>query len=224
MKNPPNWVRKLLPSYLKHFLMRTRVRLLYGATIYSGTVISLQTILGKRVRISRDCVIDCKKIGDFSYMGDNVDVGQGVMIGKFCSLARMINIGSANHPFLKVSTHPCFFDNYYKFVKHLPVLLNDKPPTMIGNDVWIGSNAQVLRGVTIGDGAVIGAGAVVTKDVSPYAIVGGVPAKLIKYRFDQGTIDGLLKIKWWDWPIEKIKTNTQYFDNPTEFVNKFRDT
>lgn len=93
----------------------------------------------------------------------------------------------------------------------------------IGNDVWIGANAVILPGVTVGDGAVIAAGAVVTKDVKPYSIVGGVPAKLIKYRFEPWQIELLLKLKWWDWPLEKIKENITLFQNPKKFFEEYKD-
>lgn len=92
---------------------------------------------------------------------------------------------------------------------------------MIGNDVWIDMNAIVMRGVKIGDGAVIAAGAVVTKDVAPYSIVGGNPAKLIKYRFTEEVIGKLLEIKWWDWDEEKIRRNSAIFYDTENFVKVF---
>lgn len=97
------------------------------------------------------------------------------------------------------------------------------PPIFIGNDVWIGYNVLILPGVTIHDGAVCAAGAVVTHDVPPYTIVGGVPAKPIRRRFSDEMIEKLLKIRWWDWPEEKIKENLEYFYQPEEFVERFSD-
>ena len=92
---------------------------------------------------------------------------------------------------------------------------------MIGNDVWIGRNAIILPGNTIGDGAIIAAGAVVTHDVPPYTIVGGVPARPIRKRFSDDIIEKLLEIKWWDWPEEKIVENFEYFYQPEKFAEKF---
>ena len=96
-------------------------------------------------------------------------------------------------------------------------------PVTIGNDVWIGANVCILPGISIGDGAVLAAGAVITKDVPPYAIVGGVPAKVIKYRFSEDIIKKLLKIKWWNWEEEKVKKNKDLFYDPVKFVERFSE-
>jgi len=107
----------------------------------------------------------------------------------------------------------------YKYLEGHPVTKGD---IIIGNDVWIGMNATILSGVTIGDGAVIGANSLVTKDVELYMIVGGNPAIPIRKRFDQQTIDRLLRIKWWDWDIEKIKRDVSdlLFDQAEQFLDK----
>jgi acetyltransferase-like isoleucine patch superfamily enzyme len=94
--------------------------------------------------------------------------------------------------------------------------LTSRGPITIGHDVWIGRRAMIMSGVTIGNGAVIGAGAVVTRDVAPYSIVGGVPAKLIRFRFEQPTIDALQRIRWWDWPDDDIRSRVDLFDLPAE--------
>lgn len=131
-----------------------------------------------------------------------------LIIGKFCSIAcgAKFLFNSANHKMASLSTYtfPLFFEEWGLEKKNVAQAWDQKGDIIIGNDVWIGYEAVILSGVTIGDGAVIGCRAVVTKDVPPYTIVGGVPAKSIRKRFDEETIKELQKIKWWDWPEEKI--------------------
>ncbi|MBN2212543.1 MAG: CatB-related O-acetyltransferase [Sedimentisphaerales bacterium] len=132
-------------------------------------------------------------------------------IGRFCSIARHVSILlGGNHHAGRISTYP-----FGKFPDRWPGaaasgdISYSKGDVIIGNDVWIGEGAVILSGVTVADGAVIGAHAVVTKDVEPYAIVAGNPARVIRKRFDDNTIARLLEVKWWDWPEEKI---TRYAD------------
>lgn len=129
-------------------------------------------------------------------------------IGKFCSIAcgTKFIFNSANHTLSSLSTYPfpIFFEEWGLDVRDITKAWDNKGDIVIGNDVWIGYEAVILAGVTVGDGAVIGARAVVTKDVPPYTIVGGVPAKPIRMRFDQEMVDALQKIRWWDWPKERI--------------------
>ncbi|HJB35756.1 MAG TPA: CatB-related O-acetyltransferase [Candidatus Blautia merdipullorum] len=131
-----------------------------------------------------------------------------LIIGKFCSIAcgAKFLFNSANHRIASLSTYtfPLFFEEWGLEKENVAQAWDQKGDIIIGNDVWIGYEAVILSGVTIGDGAVIGCRAVVTKDVPPYTIVGGVPAKPIRKRFDEETIKELQKIKWWDWPEEKI--------------------
>ena len=131
-----------------------------------------------------------------------------LIIGKFCSIAcgAKFLFNSANHTFRSLSTYPfpLFFEEWGLDKKNVTDSWDNKGDIVIGNDVWIGYEAVVMAGVTIGDGAVIGARAVVTKDVLPYTIVGGIPAKPIRKRFSEETISALLALKWWDWPKEKI--------------------
>ena len=132
-----------------------------------------------------------------------------LIIGKFCSIAcgAKFIFNSANHSLSSLSTYPfpIFFEEWDLNVKDITEAWDNKGDIVIGNDVGIGYEAVLLAGVTIGDGAVIGTRAVVTKDVPPYTIVGGVPAKPIRKRFTQETIEFLLKIKWWNWPEERIR-------------------
>lgn len=144
-----------------------------------------------------------------------------IIIGKFCSIASGVKfMAGGEHDFKRVSTFP--------FSKKMNKLLNkqesfSKGEIKIGNDVWIGTDAIILSGVNIGDGAVIAARSVVVKNIPPYAIVGGNPAKIIKMRFSDSQIVDLLKIKWWDWDEEFIRENIEYFyGNVEAFISKFR--
>ena len=134
-----------------------------------------------------------------------------LIIGKFCSIAcgAKFLFNSANHTLASLSTYPfpLFFEEWGLDKKNVAKSWDNKGDIIIGNDVWIGFEAVILAGVTIGDGAIIGTRAVVTKDVPPYTIVGGIPAKPIKKRFDEDVISDLLRVKWWDWSNEKIARN-----------------
>ena len=134
-----------------------------------------------------------------------------LMIGKFCSIAcgAKFIFNSANHTLSSLSTYPfpLFFEDWWLKQEEVADSWDNKGDIAIGNDVWIGYEAVIMAGVTIGDGAIIGTRAVVTKDVPPYTIVGGVPARLIRKRFPDETISELLKIRWWDWPRERIAEN-----------------
>ena len=132
-----------------------------------------------------------------------------LIIGKFCSIAcgAKFIFTSANHTLKSLSTYPfpIFFEEWKLDKKNVTSAWDNKGDIVIGNDVWIGYEAVVLSGVHIGDGAIIGTRAVVTKDIPPYTIVGGTPAKEIKKRFDHETINKLQQIQWWNWPFEKIQ-------------------
>lgn len=134
-------------------------------------------------------------------------------IGKFCSIAcgAKFLFNSANHTMRSLSTYPfpIFFEEWELDAKNICNAWDNKGDIIIGNDVWIGYEAVILSGVTIGDGAIIGSRAVVTKDVAPYTIVGGVPAKPIRKRFDDETIQKLENISWWDWDEKKIRKSIQ---------------
>lgn len=125
------------------------------------------------------------RIGYRSYANDSFF--RNVEIGRFCSIGRRCSIGAARHPVSTLSTHPAAFPDRFEV----------GPRTVVGNDVWIGDNVVVMAGLTLADGAVIGAGAVVTRDVGPYEIVGGVPARLIRNRFDAETVARLTASQWW---------------------------
>ena len=140
-----------------------------------------------------------------------------LIIGRFCSIgcgAKFL-FNSANHTVSSLSTYPfpLFFEEWELEKKNVTDSWDNKGDIIIGNDVWIGYEAVIMAGVTIGDGAIIGARAVVTKDVAPYTIVGGIPAKSIRKRYSEETIDLLTELKWWDWPEERIAKNIKAIQN-----------
>lgn len=139
-----------------------------------------------------------------------------VHIGKYCAVARNVTFQGVNHDMHKAGIQIKF----YREVVGEKLERVQKGPIIVGNDVWIGTRAIILSGVSIGDGAVIGAGAVVTKDVEPYEIVAGVPARHIKWRFPEHIRNQLLEIKWWNWSEEKIKKNKKFF---TTDLSKAKD-
>lgn len=134
-----------------------------------------------------------------------------LVIGKFCSIAcgAKFIFTSANHTLKSLSTYPfpIFFEEWGLDSANITEAWDKKGDIVIGNDVWIGYEAVILSGVTVGDGAIIGTRAVVTKDVPPYTIVGGIPARCIRRRFDEETVTKLRELKWWEWSDEKIKEN-----------------
>lgn len=161
-------------------------------------------------------------LNDFTYIAGNTKISK-TSIGKFSSIGPDCKIGLGKHPSSTfVSTHPIFFSNLNQAQISFAdkSYFNEFENITIGNDVWIGSNVLVIDGVNIGDGAIIAAGSIVTKDIPSYAIVGGVPAKLIKYRFEKDEIRKLLEIKWWNMDIDYLKNNFIQFHNIKSFVKE----
>ena len=160
-------------------------------------------------------------IGRYSYTCYD-DVIVNCEIGQFCSISDDVIIGGAEHPIDWVSTSPVFQNvkrsgPKIRFAKHD---FEGVPITIIGNDVWIGVRVIVKAGVKIGDGAIVAAGAVVSKDVPPYAVVGGVPAKVIKYRFEENVIKQLLESKWWEFSDEVIRKYAHLIKSPVDFLSE----
>ena len=182
-------------------------------TVYLKSVITDQNIIVGDYTMYNDFVNDPRQFEKNNVLYHYPINHDRLKIGKFCSIpcgARFL-FNSANHTMNSLSTYPfpIFFEEWGLDVKDITSAWDNKGDIVIGNDVWIGYEAVIMAGVTIGDGAIIGARAVVTKDVPPYTIVGGVPAKQIRKRFSDETISELLNLKWWDWPIEKISRNIE---------------
>ena len=154
------------------------------------------------------------KIDSFSYVSYFSHI-QNVTVGKYCSIAKRVSIGLGFHPTNFISSSPIFYSPRNPLFKSLvkDKKFEDLKPSFIGNDVWIGANTVILDGVTIGHGSIIGANSVVTKNIEPYSIVGGVPAKLIRKRFSEEEIKFLLGLEWWNQPYD-------FFCNP-EVVTLF---
>ena len=155
-----------------------------------------------------------------SLWGPNLDIltkNQKVSIGSFCSIARNVSIQTYNHNYKKPTTY-LIGQNIFneKWGNEFP----SKGDIIIMNDVWIGSHSVIINGVTIHNGSVVAANSVVTKDVPPYAIVAGSPAKVIGYRLDEQKIKYLENLSWWDWPLEKIKENKSFFEVEFEQIKK----
>lgn len=162
-------------------------------------------------------------LGRHSYVGYDSEVHH-CQIGAFCSIANHFIVGGAEHPMQWASTSPAFLSTKGGArVRFAKFDYNGTKKTVIGNDVWIGSRVIVKSGVKIGDGAIVGSGSVVTKDVPPYAIVVGCPAKIIKFRFDDNTIKALIESQWWELPDEEIKYVANYIRDPLIFVDKIKE-
>jgi len=178
--------------------------------------------LEDNIIINSRCFLLKVSMGKFSYVAERSYL-QRVHIGRFCSIGPYLMSGFGEHPTDFISTNPVFFSTF----KQCGVSFSDRnyfdelEDIHIGHDVWIGARAFIRNGVKIGNGAIIAAGAVVVKDVPDYAIVGGVPAKIIRYRFPKQVIEQLLELQWWNWSESKLREAQPYFacDDVTPFLN-----
>lgn len=178
--------------------------------------------LGEQVAVLDRTVLHRVCLGNFSYVSNDSSL-INVTVGRFCSIAPYVQLGLAPHPSrVIVSTYPAFYTDQnigcpLSFRKD-KIFDDSVLKTSIGHDVWIGSNVILPGGIDVGIGAIIAAGAVVVKDVPPYAVVGGNPAKIIRYRFSDEQIKVLLASEWWNWSIEKIIRNVDNFSDINKFV------
>ena len=221
-------------NFIRHKILFPKAQIRYSAyvdgksKVGEHTKISARTKvrnsdIGMNAKIFADCIVNDSilenftaiypttrlfyvSVGQFSYLALGSALSD-VEIGSFCSVGPGVYIGMGNHPTDFVSTSPVFYSTQgqcgISFADH--DLFDEQVKTLVGNDVWIGANVFIRNGIKIGNGAIIAAGAVVVNDVPDYAIVGGVPAKLLRYRFSDDIIASLLAIKWWNWDIARLR-------------------
>lgn len=211
-------------------LRKTKLRFSHKVKLKKGCVIGKNVILEGMNVIGEKAALSNTKVGYGTFIGPFSEF-TGSIIGKFCSIGSHVKVITGQHPSsIFVSTHPAFFSllkqagftfvNQQLFNENRCADTSTKAFVLIGNDVWIGSEVLILEGVKIGDGAIVGAGAVVTKDIEPYSINIGVPARVKGYRFEKKYIELLLKLKWWDKDLGWIKRNSHLFNDIERFIEE----
>lgn len=183
-------------------------------TVYLNTVVKDPSIVVGDYTIYNDFISDPRQFAQNNVLYHYPINHERLIIGKFCSIACGVKFlfNCANHTLKSLSTYtfPLFYEEWELEKSNVASAWDNKGDIVIGNDVWIGFEAVVLAGVKIGDGAIIGTRAVVTKDVPPYSIVGGIPAKVIRKRYSPDIIEQLLSLRWWDWTKDRIKRNLPF--------------
>lgn len=223
---------KMIGNYIKEILRPKRLLLVYRHIRASLKYSKNKAIIGlncslKNVKLGQDVFIGDNSnlnnviIGNHTYTNSEVMIKDSE-IGCYVSIGSKVLIGVGKHPVNMVSTHPAFYSNNKSFITFSDKMyFKESEKIEIGHDVWIGSNATIMCGVKIGHGSIVAFGAIVTKDVPPYSIVGGIPATILKFRFENDVIEKLLKIKWWEFNDQFMKLHFKEFHNVEGFINYY---
>jgi acetyltransferase-like isoleucine patch superfamily enzyme len=179
------------------------------------TVVDSSCQFEEGVRVGPDSSLFSVRVGRHTFFAFRDWAGHA-SVGPFCSIGPNVIVGMGRHPARAyVSSHPAFYSGAWPGKRYARAEFIEHQPVSIGPDVWVGANAFIAPGVTVGPGAIVGAGAVVVSNVAPYQIVGGVPSRVLRPRFDEGDVAFLLSVRWWEWPENVIVAHAPYFDDVT---------